>query len=278
MSDYLSRAVERETSATPDVRPALPSLFDPGKTSGVITEREAESPIEGEPSRKAHSEISPAHEPLAAANALWTDAAATSEPTRDDEMAAKKISDGSLDVPVAPSVAPVIPIKSFPSKRQQLPAAERVVTPTTKALPKPPHATGAEPVVTPTTEFPSNQPRAVPAFDERAATSPIARPARGSTEPKSETPPAVAPMTHVVTPTRTTVSPVSPAPSGHEQARNLRAARNDASSPRPIHITIGRVEVRAVHPPPEPVPRRPAPVSPKISLEDYLKQRNGGRR
>jgi hypothetical protein len=43
-----------------------------------------------------------------------------------------------------------------------------------------------------------------------------------------------------------------------------------------IHVTIGRVEVRAVTPPvaaPKPAPKS----APKLSLEDYLKRRNGER-
>lgn len=45
-----------------------------------------------------------------------------------------------------------------------------------------------------------------------------------------------------------------------------------------IRITIGRVEVRAVQPPPT-VPARPTPnKAPALSLDDYLKQRNEARR
>ena len=45
-----------------------------------------------------------------------------------------------------------------------------------------------------------------------------------------------------------------------------------------IKITIGRVDVRAIMPAapaPRPAPARPSPA---LSLEDYLKQREGGRR
>jgi hypothetical protein len=47
--------------------------------------------------------------------------------------------------------------------------------------------------------------------------------------------------------------------------------------PPAIHVTIGRVEVRAVMPRvAEPKPAPPSP--PKVSLEEYLKQRNGALR
>jgi hypothetical protein len=44
-----------------------------------------------------------------------------------------------------------------------------------------------------------------------------------------------------------------------------------------IRVTIGRVEVREVHPPP-PAPKQPKPAPPKLSLEDYLHKRDGGSR
>ncbi len=57
-----------------------------------------------------------------------------------------------------------------------------------------------------------------------------------------------------------------------------RAVVNSASASEPpaIHVTIGRVEVRAITAPAP--PRSPAPPAPpKISLDEYLKQRNGAR-
>jgi hypothetical protein len=47
--------------------------------------------------------------------------------------------------------------------------------------------------------------------------------------------------------------------------------------PPAINVTIGRVEVRAVMPRVA-VPKPAPPSPPKLSLEDYLKQRNGGAR
>jgi hypothetical protein len=55
----------------------------------------------------------------------------------------------------------------------------------------------------------------------------------------------------------------------------VRQSAGSASSP-PIHVTIGRVEVRAVMPPVR-VPKAAPPSAAKLSLEGYLKQRNGGR-
>ena len=60
------------------------------------------------------------------------------------------------------------------------------------------------------------------------------------------------------------------------RAQPLPAPRRPAQSPPAVHVTIGRVEVRAVSPPPaaRPVPAPPKPVTPAMSLADYLEQRN----
>lgn len=47
-----------------------------------------------------------------------------------------------------------------------------------------------------------------------------------------------------------------------------------------IRVAIGRIEVRAITPPPTPPTQRTTPTrpDPALSLDDYLKQRNGGQR
>ena len=48
-------------------------------------------------------------------------------------------------------------------------------------------------------------------------------------------------------------------------------------SPAPaIHVTIGRIEVRATPPTPAKVEKRQPQTAP-VSLDEYLRQRNGGR-
>lgn len=54
-----------------------------------------------------------------------------------------------------------------------------------------------------------------------------------------------------------------------------RVAAPESSEPA-IRVTIGRIEVRAITLPP-PVPPAPARPVPELSLDDYLKQHNGGR-
>jgi hypothetical protein len=57
------------------------------------------------------------------------------------------------------------------------------------------------------------------------------------------------------------------------------AQRENGPSTSPaVKVTIGRIEVRAVHPPPAPVKRdRPKPQH-MLSLDDYLQQRRRGER
>jgi hypothetical protein len=57
-----------------------------------------------------------------------------------------------------------------------------------------------------------------------------------------------------------------------------RAEPDPQTPPVPsVHVTIGRVEVRAVMSPLAAPPKRPvAPPGPKLSLEEYLRARNGG--
>jgi hypothetical protein len=52
--------------------------------------------------------------------------------------------------------------------------------------------------------------------------------------------------------------------------------RSSASAPV-IHVTIGRVEVRAIQSV-APVPKSAKPAPPKLSLDDYLRKRDGGSR
>jgi hypothetical protein len=49
-----------------------------------------------------------------------------------------------------------------------------------------------------------------------------------------------------------------------------------SSSPSTIRVSIGRIEVKAMMPPaPPPASPKPGRPAPRLSLEEYLKQRNG---
>lgn len=61
-------------------------------------------------------------------------------------------------------------------------------------------------------------------------------------------------------------------------AERRSPVREAASSPPTIHVTIGRIDVRAIMQQQPPSPKRTEPTAPKLTLEDYLKQRTEGRR
>jgi hypothetical protein len=75
------------------------------------------------------------------------------------------------------------------------------------------------------------------------------------------------------------ISPQLDAPAERSLRGPLVATHEPPTTPT-IRVEIGRVEVRAVAPPPPMPPTRrtvPARPSPTLSLDDYLKQRNEGR-
>jgi hypothetical protein len=63
-----------------------------------------------------------------------------------------------------------------------------------------------------------------------------------------------------------------------ERRKDFSPAEQRSSTSAPIiRVTIGRVEVRAIHPP-APAPKPQKPAAPKLSLEDYLQEREKGSR
>ncbi|MFQ5525097.1 MAG: hypothetical protein ACE5GX_02440 [Thermoanaerobaculia bacterium] len=69
-------------------------------------------------------------------------------------------------------------------------------------------------------------------------------------------------------------TPVGP---GQGSPRSRLGRRGHASpTDAPLSIHIGSVEVRAVQPAPEPPP--PAPFRPRLTLDEYLRQRKSGLR
>lgn len=76
------------------------------------------------------------------------------------------------------------------------------------------------------------------------------------------------------------VHPQLNAPHVERGSQEPRAVGPEPSEPA-IRVSIGRIEVRAITPPPPTPPaQRTTPVrpGPALSLDDYLKQRNGGQR
>jgi hypothetical protein len=80
---------------------------------------------------------------------------------------------------------------------------------------------------------------------------------------------------------RSAITPAFAPLARHEIPRLQPAAALGQQPPAPsptIHVTIGRVEVRAVQPQPVAAARQQRPTGPRLSLEEYLKLRAGGGR
>jgi hypothetical protein len=61
-------------------------------------------------------------------------------------------------------------------------------------------------------------------------------------------------------------------------AARTRLVRTGPQAPPTVHVTIGRLEVRASSPAAAPRPRAVAPQAPKLGLDEYLRARSGGAR
>jgi hypothetical protein len=90
-----------------------------------------------------------------------------------------------------------------------------------------------------------------------------------------------------VAPSREQTSPSSVQPAAMEPSRSQAPWAEQVEGRRPVQlapsaptvrVTIGRVEVRAVQPPTPSQPRPPSALrSPRLTLDDYLRERGGGR-
>jgi hypothetical protein len=112
------------------------------------------------------------------------------------------------------------------------------------------------------------------------------RPVVAARSPRDAPPPPgrepAPPTAHGGPPAPGTSHPVRPRPAGAVPAAGpvrpspgIAPRRGGAGAPHTVHISIGRVEVRAAAEPAT-APRREAPRQPVLSLVDYLRERAGG--
>jgi hypothetical protein len=101
-------------------------------------------------------------------------------------------------------------------------------------------------------------------------------PSPGETVGAGEAPRTIAVSPRIVT-NRPSDRYATEEPSVRRAAENIPARREEAHSTTPtIRVTIGRIDVRAVTPPPLPA-LETAPLAPGMSLDDYLRRQTGGR-
>ncbi len=268
MTDYLAGLVGRATGTAPPLRPRVPALFEPAgfgvsdaRTSGdaaaeVQARSEPPQPLESRSERRVVE-------------------------SRGDEAA--RPAERRPEVPLLVAPAPVIaeravaapaPVREQQSAEVASPASPkpaRTVAPVERvAVPGPPEPTPAQraqPVV-----------RAA-APERRAKPEPVSRAERAVQTTVGDAPvPDVHRRErldegdrHALRP-KTTPALVSDAPA----VRNARRS-GPPSGPTLVHVSIGRVDVRAPGAPSRQPPVRNRP-KPPTALDDYLGRRNGTRR
>lgn len=263
MSDYLSRAAERASGVPAGVRPVLPSAFDSDSSSFAPALVEAENTSRVEPSRNiADEQVASVHERVASVKALSIESAQRA-PAQKSEAGINQI---SVEIMRAPVVAPAVATSPAKLDRDD-PETAAVSSPGKDAIP---------PRRGPKTD-------SLPRLAERSNVPPRPAPSE-SVEDKSPPPMIGKPMAPRAAPVQASKTsgarPISP-----DRRPDLKVksspdpftSADDSPSAGAIYVTIGRIEVRAIHPPAEPAPPRPPP-KPTLSLDDYLKQRNGGAR
>jgi hypothetical protein len=75
------------------------------------------------------------------------------------------------------------------------------------------------------------------------------------------------------------VEPTRGAPGRVDKSLEALTASEESNRTEPpvVRIHIGRIDVRAIMPPPSQPTSKPAPVQPRLTLDDYLRQREGRR-
>jgi len=271
MSDFFSNLVARARAATPAIRPNLPSLFDspreqprPGNFNVVDIEKET-PPIAARPSRPPGPQ---SVEMMASANEMQSSPDPASAPATPTEKRRAPEPELAADKPAPVIEAPPEPVASRTATHPSVQIFESSVA-----------VTGA-PEGVETAPPGVNQAIALPHAVDPAKNFPGAPPPFPSITEITPEPTMRAQITDAIVEFPGPVIPRRIAraqfQSGEPQkvlSASSDPGANDASPP--IQVTIGRLEIRAVTPPTPAPAERPA-AAPRLSLDDYLRGRNGG--
>lgn len=241
MSDYLTRLIERSLGAPPQIEPLIAPLY--ASSEQILGERNktiatpGSAPAKTESSERATTPVNPAN------GKTRETASSKSEGQRfrDSHL----ISASPAGFPIDSSVGP-----PDPGARQVFsPPAPGALDPASVPLSPPMLSQESTPVVV--------EPKIIEGPRPSAATDgPLRLPEDQS---------------------RIMVQPEIIGRHKPPKSSAVPAPPISADEPPAIHVTIGRVEVRAVMSPSAP-PKVASRAAPKLSLEDYLKQGNGGAR
>ena len=291
MSDYLSRLVERSLNRTEVIKPRLASLFEPSVQG---------EPVFGDDSGSERLDASSTSDETVHDNLqyVWRSdqtsqlKSAALQPAGSWQQQTTSQSRSGMTPQAASSplssVSPEVAARSSGEKTpqqksiQDLPAlssgdethlaspgdaAERNRSPT------------HEPVIQPSTIESSP-----PTSPEVTAQPPAGRMAQQESDHEMLTPPSTgdgetyqSPRVTAERSREVTHKPaIQPIPIEQIVPPDKTQPRaSEPAEPAVIRVTIGRIEVRATTPPLPPAPRK-RPQGPTLTLDDYLKQRNGG--
>ena len=231
----------RSFTDAPRVQPRLPSLFENGTVKPL-----AESHIFAEPSSPAKLSIAAAFPSLAQSIANASNSgAASSKPSLKDSPTKTNAEPDRDSGLLSESPRPPMNSETDPVQTMDTPTAPEAVKPILSLV--------ASPTLSPAENH----------FTEADLTAEHQPAPARSGQFFSEGEPIQSSLAPIWPPNRR----IAPRP--FEQSSAI-------SSPT-IYVTIGRVEVHAIHAP-APAPKSTKPAPPKLSLENYLQQRDGGGR
>lgn len=295
MTDFFTRLAEHTLGRAPVAEPLVAPSFAPAAswtvTEGLATPTEAQQtpPSPPIPSQRAEPPTAETAVPLptlvpespAEAHAPARVGPAAKPMVEKERPAASSVSKPAPAGRPAPKAAPEKARTEEPRVVQAHPTPES----TPVAIQPPVPETTRRALARSAPALPVDVPQLV-ALESAPAQQHPAKPLPPTpkAETVQETPPiqhAIKVETRVASPAQT---PPPPQPSVTRQARQSTAmppsqslTAEPAPQPPAIRVTIGRVEVRAVQPPEPFLPRpRPAMRMPAVSLDDYLRRRNGG--
>ena len=246
MSDFLSNLIARSFTDAPAIQPRVPSLFE---TAGDEFPGEPQSPT---PAIAAYETVAPRNAPapghVSESSPMGETATTKIAKTKSVTDVANARAEAEESLPKRDSRADMSEARAEESPpKPDAPAAQN--TPVIAQVPRPTvHASKAKKLELETKKV------VIPADTFRDGTKDAHQNERFS-EVLSE-PRRIQPFR------RKNFSAIEP--------------RSSKSAPT-IRVNIGRIEVRAIHPPP-PTPGLTKPAPPKLSLEDYLRRREKGSR
>jgi hypothetical protein len=299
MADFITRLAQRTLGVAPVVQPLIASTFAPEQTSqfiGLVWDEEISAPSDD--SERAESPLTMKTPPSYAPKGLPEETATTrSEDQGLGVHITRPLASKSLNGPPKPRrPARSRPFEGGVASRQE-DQSTALLAPQNQPQENPPDAAKRGSLAG---EVASRQvghrtlassesllsERQEPLIDNKqgAALAPVPSPdIRDSLDAQDDTLDSLVVPDRSAPPAAPLVAPstVRPQPNSEVERgpREPQAAASEPSAPT-IRVNIGRIEVKAHTPSPAPLTQRskPARPSPKLSLDDYLNQRDRGQR